>query len=495
MPALTVSRRGLLGFGAAAVVAACTGRSARRAPVPGVRAQRPSLGGRKPLTIGCIAPFTGPRAAVGDRVQSSLAAAVAHIDHDLDGSYDGYRPRIVRADAPLTGADGQKAYAELLSQKVDAILWCGSPGLEESIPDIVRDLMPVIAVGTDLQSRAPFNPRVPDMTTLAASGSPIFQTAVPDTAAVDLLLEYARIDRAFESAALLFSITTHPNMDVYFDAACKRLAMRNAGMVGYDGAGGNPDMGPPVASLRGTGAQVVVILAPANEAGATVAALDAMGSRYADASVARGPGFHPMVLGGPRSVGDAIFARSAAGHAPVGAVSVGAIGEFAGLPRFPLRDWASRLASSPERRVLAGGEQGPADGLAAIVTAAARAASTDGADLVAALESGVQISFASSVPFHFGADRHLAVTAGDLTLTTLEVPPGGPYNLGREWSEGFLPPGFVGPDLLLDFTFDRNRRAHPQVMDEILAARVGTSCRPEYQGGDPGKIAACRAVH
>jgi len=488
-----LTRRGLLGLGAAGLLGACSRGSARRRP--GVRNPNTASGAHKPLVVGCVAPFTGPDAAVGDRVKASLSAALAHIDADLGGSFLGFHPTVIRADAPLTGADGVKAYRDLVAQKVDAILWCGSPGLEETVPDIVRDLLPVIAVATDLQGRAPFNSQIPDLGTAAASSFPVFQTAVPDTAAIDLLLRYVRQDRGFDRAALLFSTSSHPLYDVYWDAACKHWGVGNAGAVDFDSANGTADLMPPVQALRGTNAQAVVIMASAREAGAAAVALDGIGARYVDATTAHGPGFHPMVLGGPRAVGDALFARAAAGHASVGSVSVGTFVEFPGFPAFPMRDWIRRFRPETDGGAMIGGEEGPADGLAAIVAAAANASSIDGADIIAALENGIEVAFASAVPFTFAADRHLASTGDDLVLTTLEVPPGGPYNLGQEWAKGYLPPGFVGPDLLPDFTLEANRKAQPAVVAALLDARLGTSARPEYQGSDPGRVAACRAVH
>ena len=490
----TISRRSFLGVVAGTATAGCS--HPRRTAIPGVRTAGPApAGARKPIAIGCIAPFTGPDAAVGNRAEAALAVALAHIDNDLAGSYLGYHPTVVHSDAPLTAADGIKAYRDLTAQKVDAILWCGAPGLEEALPDIVRDLLPVIAVGTDLQGRVPFDAQVPDLSTPAASGLPVFQTAVPDTAAVDLLLDYAHRDRGFGRVALLFSTTSHRGMDVYFDAACKHWGVANAGVIGFDSAGGAADLMPPVQALKGTGAPAVVVLGSAREAAAAAVALDAIGARYVDSATARSGAFHPMLLGGARSVGDALFARAAAGHAAVGSVGAGALVEFAGLPEFPLRDWFRRFPPKSGGAVMIGGEEGPVDGLAAIVTAAARAGSKDGADLVAALESGVEVTFASSVPFSFGTGRHLALATEDLVLTSLEVPPGGPYNLGQEWAKGYLPAGFLGPDLLVDFTLDRNRRAHQATMDAILAGRFGISARPDYQDNNPGKVAACRSVH
>lgn len=487
----SISRRSFLASALGAAAFGCS--HGTRHPLPGVRPQASAASGaHKPLIIGCIAPLSGPDAAVGKRAQAALAVALAHIEHDLGGSYLGYHPTVVPSDAPLTAADGIKAYRDLVAQKVDAILWCGAPGLEQALPDIVRDLLPVVAVGTDLQGRVPFDTQVPDLTSTAASGLPIFQTAVPDTAAVDLLLQYAHQDRGFERVALLYSNSSYPGMDAYFEAATKHWGVTNAGIVGFDSANGTADLVPPVQALKGTGAHAVIVVTSAREAGAAAVALDAAGARYVDTATARGPGFHPMILGGPRAVGDALFARAAAGHAAVGAVSVGSLVEFAGLPEYPMRDWFLRFGAGA---TMLGGEEGPADGLATIVTAAAHAGSKDGADIVASLEGGIEVVFASSVPFRFAAGRHLAPIDDDLVLTTLEVPPGGPYNLGQEWARGYLPNGFVGPDLLVDFTVDRNRRAHPETVSALLAAHIGTSARPDYQDNNPGKVAACRAVH
>lgn len=494
MGALLPRRRFLSAAGALAsalALPACTGhgrRTSRPASPPG-----PAARGR-PIRVGCIAPFTGPRQATGATAAVSLAAAVAHIDADLGGSYNGFRPQIVPADAALTPADGRRAYAQLVAQKVDAILWCGSLGLAESIPDIVRDVVPVIAVSTDLHSRAPLDPQVPDLTTAAAGGLPVFQTAVPDSLALDLLVDYARTDRDFDTAAMIFSSATYPHADTVFDATCQKYGLRNAVTSGYDGATSNPDLSPQVEAVRAAGAQALVIFAPADEAATIVTLLDRLGARYVDTPTARGRGFKPMVLGGPRATGDPAFARAAGTHAAKGTIGVGYLGGFAGLPGLPIRDWVARFAPSYNGGLLRGGEDAAADALAAVMNAAARASSMQGADIIAALESGVVTEFASTVGFAFAADHHLSATTDELVLTTLESVPESRYTLGQEWSTSFAR-GFVGPDLLVDFTVGYNRRAHPDVIERILGGHLGTSCGSSYQGADQARMAACRALH
>jgi hypothetical protein len=96
------------------------------------------------------------------------------------------------------------------------------------------------------------------------------------------------------------------------------------------------------------------------------------------------------------------------------------------------------------------------------------------------------------VPWAFGPDRHLSVSAGDLAMQSVEYEPQPRYQLGQDWATVF-PTGYRAPDLLVDFTLATNRQAHPAVMSEVLGMRYGIS--GSYQGGDPAKISACAAVH
>jgi hypothetical protein len=109
----------------------------------------------------------------------------------------------------------------------------------------------------------------------------------------------------------------------------------------------------------------------------------------------------------------------------------------------------------------------------------------DGANLVAALESGVVTQFASAVQFSFAADRHLSIGAADLVLTTIEASGESRYTPGKS--------AVSGPQLLLDYTLAANTKAYPALVGAVLAAKFGTSCRADYQKSS--QIAVCRAVH
>jgi hypothetical protein len=445
------------------------------------------------MVIGCIAPFSGPYAPVGQIVSAGLLAASGHIHRDLGGTVSGYRPVIVTADAPLTPADGQKAYAALAAKHVDAILWCGSQGLAETLPAIVGDLTPVIAIGTDLQGRASLDQQVPDLGTSAAAGFPVFQTSVPDGAAIDLLVRYAAADRGFQRAALVWSTNSSPGADAAFGAACQRHGIANVGTPGYDSSAGPPDLSATANALRATGAQAVVVVGSAAEASALATLLDQAGARYVDTPTAKAR-FAPMLLGVPGATASVLFNRLAGTHAARGTSAASTLGAVVGLPGAALRDWVRRFVPGYNGGLPQGGEGAPADAVAALLAAAAAARSTAGADVVAALELGTSVQFASPVPLAFAPDRHLAVVADDLCVQTVEYEPQPAYNLGVEWSTVF-PTGYRAPDLLVDFTLAANRRAHPALVTQVVNERYGISSQASYQDANPAKIAACHAVH
>jgi len=499
MMAAPMSRRRFLAGaagGAAAVAAAgavtgCTGggRRSGRAVLP---AGGPAPG--RPIVVGCVTPMTGPYAAIGQIVAVGLRAATRHIATDLGGSLDGYTPRIVMADAPLTPADGQQAYASLAAQGCDAILWCGSPGLVESLPQIVANLTPVIAVGTDLQNGAPANPEVPNLSTSDGAGFPVFQTSISDASALDAILDYAAHNRGFTKAALLSSMIAAPNAANSFQSACNTYGIVNVGTTPFDTSAGPPDLTAAIAALRTSGAEAVVVLGAAPDAAAAAAALDAAGARYVDTPAAKQRGFAPMLMGSPAATASSLFARLAGAHAATGTIGASTLGAVVGLPDAPLRSWIKRFVVGYNGGIPQGGEDGPADALAAVLMAAATAESTNGADIVAGLESGFTVQFATPSGFRFGPGQHLSAIAGDVCLQTLERSPEPTYDLGADWGAVF-PRGYRTPDLLVDPTLAANRLAQPDLMARVVALRYGISSQAAYQGGDQAKMRACAAVH
>jgi ABC-type branched-subunit amino acid transport system substrate-binding protein len=484
-----LTRRALLAGAGAAVLSACSG-GRRRTALP--RAAAPQAAGAgNPLVVGVITPLTGPYAYVGKMVTAALTATTRHIDADLGGSFAGYRPVVVTADAPLTAADGQKAYAHLKSLGVDAVLWGGAPGLDAVLPAIVSDLTPVIAVGTDLQALVATDPSVPDLTSSDANGFPVFQLAVPMADAFDALAGYAATDRRLARTGVVWS-SASPGADKAWSTACAGHHLESLVSMSFDVSGGPPDLSAAVLALRAAEVQFVVFVGAAPDAAHLVTGLDFVGGRYVDTPTARVGGFKPMVAGVAGATGTTVFASLGGPHAAKGTISVTNLGGATGLPRLPIRDWLSRFVAgygTPR-----GGEDAAADAIAVLLTAAGAARSTAGADLVAAIEAEGAQAFATPVPVGFAPDRHVAPGAGDIALLTLESTPEPRYDLGREWGAVFHAGDRI-PDLLVDATLTANRAAHPELMGEVTTGRFGISSQASYQDGDPAKMAACNAVH
>jgi len=178
-------------------------------------------------------------------------------------------------------------------------------------------------------------------------------------------------------------------------------------------------------------------------------------------------------------------------HAAKGTISAATLGAATGLPQLSVRDWQARF--TPKYGLPRGGEDSAADALAVLLHAAGAARSTNGADLVAAMEATSDLSFATPVPVGFAPGDHVAPGPGDLALQTLESAPELRYDLGKEWHTVYT--GGPRPDLLVDPTLAANRAAHPALMTTILGGLYGMSSQAAYQGGNPAKVAAFRAIH
>jgi ABC-type branched-subunit amino acid transport system substrate-binding protein len=484
------TRRALLAGAGAAALGACSG-GRRRPALPSAAAPQGS-GAGNPLVVGVITPLTGPYAYVGRMVTAALTATTRHIDADLGGSLAGYRPVVLTADAPLTAADGLKAYTHLKGLGIDAVLWAGAPGLDAVLPAIVSDLTPVIAVGTDLQGLAATDPSVPDLTSSDANGFPVFQLAVPMADAFGALAGYAATDRHLSRTGVVWS-SASAGADKAWSTACAGHHLEPLVSLSFDASGGSsPDLSAAVLALRAAEVQFVVFVGAAPDAAHLVTGLDFVGGRYIDTPTAREGGFRPMVAGLAGATGTTVFASLGGPYAAKGTISVTNLGGATGLPHLPIRDWLGRFVAG--YGIPRGGEDGPADAIALILTAAGAARSTAGADLVAAIEAEGALAFATPVPVGFAPDRHVAPGAGDVALLTLESTPEPRYDLGREWGEVFHT-GDRTPDLLVDPTLAANRAAHPQLMGDVTAGRFGISSQASYQDGDAAKMAACTAVH
>jgi ABC-type branched-subunit amino acid transport system substrate-binding protein len=489
-----VSRRRFLsmaGAGAAGgLIAACSGH--RRAAPPRTTAVLPSTSttvGKRTIRIGYVAEITGPNASRGQLVKAAVDAFSGYLSDKLGGSYLGLTPSFVPADAPHTADDGQRALNSLVSQKVDAVLWCTPFGLAENLAAVTSAGLPVLSVFADLYSYAG---NLVQLTGSQATGSLVFQTMLPDVFALDAMLAYAAEDRGFASAGLIYDAATYPQIGPLFTAAATRRGLANAGGFSYDSTSGSVDLTGPLQALKRAKAQVVMCYGLADQVSSIAAHLQSLDAKYIDTPSAK-RSFKPMVMGPRWGTGDVDYARLGGDAAARGTLTAGALGSIVTLPTMPMRKWLHDYRPDYNAGFPRGGEDSIADGAAALVAAAKRAGTTSGPALVSALEAGDTTKVASGVGIAFAADRHLAVTKDDTALLTLEFPPD-PYNLGTEWTE-VLPEGYVGPTHLIDYALAANTRAHADVMQDILSRRYGTSATDDYQGGDPVKVAACKLVH
>src|SRR5689334_1793750 len=147
------------------------------------------------LKVGVIGIFSGVGAFVGRIVNNSLDAAVAQIN--ATGGIGGRKVEVIKRDTGTDPAAGVKAYQAFASDKsIVGILWCGGAGLDESRAQIKRDNMPVIAVFNDLYSSGNLFPAVQERS--------IFQMLMPDKMAFDVLVNYAKNDRGYSKAGLIY---------------------------------------------------------------------------------------------------------------------------------------------------------------------------------------------------------------------------------------------------------------------------------------------------
>ena len=419
------------------------------------------------LKVGVIAPLTGVGQFAGDNVIRSLRAAQAHIE--ARGLFPGTTVSYEIVDAPAEQLSDAtlRAYAKLVADPtVIGILWCTVIGLKEARAQIRRDGLPVIAVFADPWSEGLLYPDSPERS--------IFQYLPPDKMAHELLMRYAKHDRGYASAGLFYDTTLGHTTRDYFEAAARKSNIRIAGIEEFNLF--TADFGAQLQRLHQQRPQCLVVWGVTDSAAAIVKRLEALGAGYIDTPTAKGPGWHPQILGWAGGTGSPKWAELAGDAAKAGTVATWYMGGLVAGPSFPIRDWLARyLDTFPT-----GGEDAPANCYWALLEATRRAGSTDRVKIVTQLER-LRGTFAG-LEFGFG-ERHLAVTEDELVIVTVERHTGPattdpPYRLGREWEEVFLrnDPEYVGPTLLARPTLAANRRSHPEEVDISLTQGWGTIC-------------------
>lgn len=469
-----VTRRQILrwgmvaGIGAAAspVLAACSS---------GSRSSSKGAGASDTIKVGAIAPYSGIGSFVGTITKNSLDAAVQQIN--ATGGVGGRKLEVVARDAGQETTQGIKAYQEFAGDPhVAGVLWCGGLGFDESRNLIKRDQMPSIAVFEDPWSSNDLYPAVPERS--------VFQVDMPETLEIKVLCQYLAHDRGYKRVGLLFDSTISSGVKTEFTDAAAQAGLTPAGIEDFNVFAN--EFGPQLQRLKPQKSEALIVWGLAANTAGVAKQLAELGAAYVDTPTAKGADWHPHVVGAPTGTGDKSFAELAGPAAKTGTVTAWHLGGLVYLPTFAIGQWMKKyLQKTPT-----GGEELPADGLGTLVRAIQTGKSIDRAHIIDTIETMGRFSFAS-VEFGFTPQNHLARTEDEMIIVTLERSSGPvatdpAYQLGREWKDVF-PPGYAGPTQLVRPTLDANRRAHPDVVAQVLADGWGTQCTRHPDGSLGGE--------
>ena len=448
------------------------------------------------VKVGVISTYTGVAGFIGDITKRSLTAATKHLD--MIGGIGGRRVKLLERD--IAGPEGlptPQLAVQAVQEFIDdpdciGILWSGPlNGLPETLADVDDAGIPLVSVFGDLASYGALYPGNLDNKDIPPEYKgldlrSVFQMYLPDKMAIELLVDYCK-DRGYKSAGMIFDQLSFGGAGDWWEAAMKDRGLEIAGLEKFSLF--DSEYSQQVDKLRSAGGDALFIYGLSSNTAGIVKQVDAVGGRYSDAQTAMGSDWHPQIMGSPGGTGERSWVELAGQAARPGTLTVWFLGGLVGQPEFPIRD----MLKAAGYGVPTGGEESPADGLAALLRAAEEADSTDPDAMVEALESGIEIKFASPLGFKFSKDRHLSKEKDDLILITLERQPFDMgYDLGKEFGTTF-PADYEGPVAFLDYTIEANKRSHPELMKEVEAA-YGTYCDISRQGDD-AKVAACKAVH
>jgi ABC-type branched-subunit amino acid transport system substrate-binding protein len=453
----------------------------------------------KPIKIGVVTPQSGQGKFIGDITKASIDAALAAIDTEMGGALMGYRPEIVYADGGSLAEEGKAAFDQLRSDPdIVGILWAGSRGLVDSLAVIASERIPVISVFTDLQTILLRDGRdLTDPQVVSVAAPTCFQKSLPDVFGLSRMLDYAKEDRKYDTVALLANSSLYSGIRSSFDTLTSEKGINVSFAEEYTSDSGSVDFRGPLGRISEAGCDALFLYAFSSDTGQMARIVNELGGKYVDTATAIAEKFKPQIFGNPAGTGDATFAAGAGEAASRGTMCAWYLGGLIAQPNFPIRDWIAKYQPKYNGGVVKGGEDNPADCMAALVQAAALAGSTDREKITEALASGEEFKFASPVGFSWSEGSRLALTTDDIVLISLQwEDPALPFNLGTEWDTVFSD-GYRGPVHLVDFTLEANRRnpRNKEALDAILAARQGLSCTSDYQGGDQTKIDACKAIN
>lgn len=419
------------------------------------------------LKIGFVGIFSGPFSFAARIQNDGIHATVEQINST--GGIGGRKIEVVKRDVGSNiFTEPPKAYQELVGNKdIVGIAWFSVAGLEELRPQIRRDNIPLVALATDPFSKGTLYPKTPERS--------IFQMLTPEIWSVDLAIQYLKEDRGYKTVSLLYDKVVYTaNFIKRYENSLKKYGMTSVGVEEY--GFGNSDFGPQLQRLKAKRSDALLFWGISTDTAVGIKAIDAMGSAYVDTPTAKGPGWHPQIIGSPGGTGEKSWAELSKQSAKVGTLTPWHLGGTVHIPDYKLAQYMKKFNIAD---VPTGGEDLAADAIWALLQGVKKAGSVDRQKVVAAMETMGKQQFAT-LPFEFTKDDHLGRSEDDRCLATLERGSGPAttdpaYELGKEYKD-FFPSGYVGPTHLVRPTLEANRRAHPEAIEKILEEGWGTQC-------------------
>jgi len=434
-------------------------------------------GGSDTLKLAVIGPFSGIGGFLGAIVTRSLNAAVTKVNND--GGIGGRKIEVVVFD--ISASDPQQpinAYNQIAGRgDIAGIIWAiPAEPLLQLKDRIAVDQIPIGAAFADLYDSDNLYPK-------EQAFRPIFQFLIPDSWAMDTLADYCRNVRGYTRAGLLYDSTLGGSGDDNASVRQFKKSMEKAGMSITALASyslGETNFGPRIAEVGD--AQTVWMWGLATDTANAVKGYADAGREYRDWDGARS-GQRPHLMGSPAALGEKKWAELAGEAARPGTLTAWHVGGLIYLPSFEIVKWMREFNEGAQKQAT-GGEETPADAMYILANAVQRAGSTDGKAMIEAIENAGRQRFAS-IDFEFTPDNHLARHPDDMIIVTLEragVPEDDTYILGKEWTSGALPEGYVGPTHLVYPTIEANTRRHPDVMAEVMAGPWGAHQKDNKPG-------------
>ncbi len=438
------------------------------------------------VQVGAVGLFPGDRRKYkGELPEDALRAAVGRLNAlgGILGKQVAYRG--AHAGTEDEALDGFQRF--LADPTVIGVVLATPLGADRIADEAGRHGMPVISATVDFTAASGLYPEVPARETL-------FQFAIPAEWSLRVLCEYARQDRRYSSAGLLYDEFAFPRV--------RETAERIARSVGLDlvwaeeFGKGERSLEEQLDDAGEAHPDALILWGDAEKAAQVSGALAQRGSAYESSPVARSSSaalWRPHLMGNPEAMWEPDWALAEPARPSPGSVSVGDIGGFRKGPQWLPEVWGSDHVLGWEKDDKARrGLRSVVDSAYVLFEAARRAGRADREAVMGVLEKEHEYQFAS-VQFSLGGPRRIALEPDDLCLMVLEraepAPAIPPYSLGREWSDGLMAEHDM--TVLLRPRLEANLRRAPALVGAMLAGGYGTECA---KLGD-GKLSAVCTLH